>query len=138
MLFRWGLNPRLWQFSNSVLPTRRYYFISVHNRPAPSKSVTNSAETQSPQSHPAESDAPLGLETQENPAEKTHQSFTKETNTAASSIIAADKDGVVLTDDDEVPRYLARPLPTSGRLDIVITFVSNDGIISGLEASEGT
>ncbi|XP_071800473.1 RING finger protein 17-like isoform X2 [Asterias amurensis] len=105
-------------------------------KPAPFKSVTNSAETLSPQSHPAESDAPLGLETQENPAEKTHQSFTIETNTEASSINQADTDGVVLTDEDEVPRYLARPLPTSGRLDIVITFVSNDGIISGLEASE--
>ncbi|XP_022081724.1 RING finger protein 17-like isoform X2 [Acanthaster planci] len=39
-------------------------------------------------------------------------------------------------EEGDFPRYLLPPLPTSGRLDLVITYVSTDGIISGLEASE--
>ena len=54
-----------------------------------------------------------------------------------STIYQNDTEEGVSTQSDQIPRYQPLPLPTSGRLDIVITFVSTDGVISGLEASQG-
>ncbi|XP_038076569.1 RING finger protein 17-like isoform X2 [Patiria miniata] len=113
-----------------ALPVRRGLTKATAKPPVPHQLPANVSS-----SHPPASDSPLST-----PTTKSHDKPSQHASGSPQGLSAqlrvSQFDSAEDEAGDEFPRYLLPPLPTSGRMDLVITFVSPDGLISGLAAGE--